>query len=268
MDMALESITKNEIVILDSNYFQDKGWNICFELYRRNYKYITNEVLVNNISLIIFAEEILRTRDVCFLDENREEFREFINQLNIHKNCLGNRGNYIYTNKKRTKNKLKRKVNIESWMDENSDKFENFGLYISRLHKLFERLKDKDVKKLFTEEQRENYEELLRVAISLSQDIIEKRDLKKLSYMENPLLIGSSLYTDQKIVATSMTLGIERPVLILTRDWDIPHLHRKIICYAENGDKRAVSALRNNINFHGLNLDNDTGEEYVGGFNL
>jgi hypothetical protein len=232
MDKWIEQLGKGRTVLLDSSFFQPAGdIDLCRQLYSvGGLKSLPIQAVENRMERVYEIEKIVRSYDVCLIEEVERERIEFQKQMDGHFNFFRkvHKGKVDFRNKGRhyKKNVINRR---KSWNSDLEDKLEILGVYCKRFYSLFKKIRNTDPRNGFSEEQRRMYGFLYGIVEDCSRKGLKAADWKKINNSRNPLMIGNKLRTDQHIVATGMTLAYRQPVLILTRDVDIPETAKRVL---------------------------------------
>lgn len=200
----MERSREDKIRLIDSNVISlpREGDDIIRKLYYGN-------IGLDMVEVSDFAQEIDRANNIreaidylqiITIDEVIKELSHKIDLLNKNHRFL---------------NRSIRRKNEEN--DEREIKVEMLREYSNIIHNILSKLKGTDPRRHFTEQEKRSYGHIFRIVEQRSRDIV-KRHLEIKAQMYSPRRIGYELQTDQHLLSTALTLGLERKVEIYTRD--------------------------------------------------
>lgn len=212
---------RRSIFLLDTSFtspYTENGNDITEVLYKGigGLNALSEKELEIRVSQLSTLEAFLTYNKLVMLSEGERELQEGIRILNQQLTYLQRMKNM----KQRKRKKIcKREYLFE---EETENVLELLKLHNKKIYEIYRKLHKTDPRDRFDEKQRKIYEIFL--VISESQQEQKEAEIK----LKHPLLLGESLHTDVKLVATAYTLAYRNPITILTRDKGIELMTKQV----------------------------------------
>lgn len=273
MNVDLEKLAHGKKIILDNSYLQTSGFatqeSILGKLYDNRWEDVSLDEIINIREKIEKISPFLNNGfDVGVIPETITEISELRTQLNNHRKYFQNTdiNTKKYKNaklRKRIENQLRKR---KRWIDEEEESFDEYSLLSDDIHSILRKLKHGRVITIDREDPL--FSSIYQIA---HEQALRREEAKFNNYkrkskedLRNPKGLSETLRTDEKIVATAYVLAHEKPVLILSRDKDIPiitnSVYKQIKLINEKRRKKdQIPIPKFDLQVYGPEFENDFG---------
>ncbi|RMD66080.1 hypothetical protein D6817_04910 [Candidatus Pacearchaeota archaeon] len=226
-------VCSDNVTLVDTNFLTQAGVDIGRSLYTlRRLREIGSETFENAIDYLNSVRQLIWSKECALtIPEVETETKCLIGLVNQHVKFYGER--------------IKRcsKGRFEEEFDRDAETLRLMATYAKSLTETLNHLGMIDTNKALHDV--EAYESLVEMGVRFSNDLMRHYMRRKRKF-RSPILNSATLYTDQKLVATSITLARQgHDVEIITDDRDIPTLLERMANHpaCENGWEDKVTCL-------------------------